>query len=103
MLIALIIILIAVSLIYGFNHSDYFKFGINLIDFKYPFFHFGVSHQGYTIKDDVGDIFEVTSLNIGLVIITLFFSFYRQIGDKNTTTTNPNDHTVSSPDTSIFS
>jgi hypothetical protein len=94
MLIVLIIILIGVGLVHGFNISDYVKFGVNIIDFHYPFFRFGLSYEGYTFTNNEGEIYELTTLILGAVFLNLFFSFYKQVGNvKDTQITDSHDIT----------
>lgn len=89
MLILLIVILVGIGLAHGFSLSEYMKLGVNIIDFHYPFFHLGVSYQGYTMTNEEGERFELSTLSIGAVVINIFFTFYKQVSSSNLTTNDP--------------
>lgn len=95
----LILCLVALALGVGLSKAHYIQWGITMIHFKYPYFRLGLFFEPYTFYDGKGDVYEVQSLKIGLIIITIWIDFYTYKGntnDSSSTTLNitTNDNTV---------
>lgn len=82
MIITSIIVLFVVALMYGFKTHDSFNYGVEFNTFKTLTYELGISFIPYNGKDEVGNLFIIHTLRVGLIAINFYISFYREIEKK---------------------
>lgn len=79
------ILLIILALGYGYTHCNYISWGFDIKNFKTPYYLFGLNFEPLKYYDSKGDTYNVSSLKIGFVAITIWFNFYTYMGKHDFT------------------